>query len=97
VNAPGENLGLHPIQEYQYLNSFVIQDRYPLPLLREILQAPKFQTTEYYTIIDVQWGFNNICIREGDEWKVAFITSRGLFEPHVMYFGMCNAIIVSEK
>jgi hypothetical protein len=36
-------------------------------------------------------GFNNICIREGNEWKVAFITSWGLFEPRVMYFGMCNA------
>jgi hypothetical protein len=40
----------------------------------------------------VQWGFNNICIREGDEWKVAFITSQGLFKPRVMYFGMCNAL-----
>jgi hypothetical protein len=90
VNAPGENPGFHPIQDYQYLNSFVIQDRYPLPLLHEILQAPKFQTTQYYTTINVQWGFNNICSREGDKWKVAFITSWGLFEPHVMYFGMCN-------
>jgi hypothetical protein len=57
----------------------------------EILQAPKFQTAQYYTVIDVRWGFNNICIREGDEWKAAFITSWGLFEPRVMYFGMCNA------
>jgi hypothetical protein len=91
VNTPGENLGLRPIQDYRYLNSFVIRDRYPLPLLQEILQAPKFQTTQYYTIIDVRWGFNNIHIREGDEWKAAFITSQGLFELRVMYFGMCNA------
>jgi hypothetical protein len=90
VNAPGENPGLCPIQDYRYLNSFVIRDQYPLPLLCEILQAPKFQTAQYYTIIDVRWGFNNICIGEGDEWKAAFITSQGLFEPRVMYFGMCN-------
>ena len=30
-------------------------------------------------------------IREGDEWKAAFQTNRGLFEPLVMYFGMCNS------
>jgi len=29
-------------------------------------------------------------IKEGDEWKAAFQTNRGLFEPLVMYFGMCN-------
>jgi len=30
-------------------------------------------------------------IREGDEWKAAFRTNQGLFEPLVMYFGMCNS------
>jgi len=30
-------------------------------------------------------------IKEGDEWKAAFQTNRGLFEPLVMYFGMCNS------
>jgi hypothetical protein len=42
-------------------------------------------------VIDVCWGFNNVCIREGDEWKAAFITNWRLFKPLVMYFGMCNA------
>ena len=30
-------------------------------------------------------------IKEEDEWKAAFRTNRGLFEPLVMYFGMCNS------
>jgi hypothetical protein len=42
-------------------------------------------------IIDVHWGFSNVHIREGDEWKATFITNWGLFEPLVMYFSMCNA------
>jgi len=41
--------------------------------------------------MDIQWGFNNIRIKEGDEWKAAFITNRGLFEPTVMFFGLCNS------
>ena len=41
--------------------------------------------------LDVRWGYNNIRIREGDKWKAAFKTNQGLFEPTVMFFGMCNS------
>ena len=41
--------------------------------------------------MDVQWGYNNVRIREGDQWKVAFKMNRGLFEPTVMFFGLCNS------
>jgi hypothetical protein len=60
ANTPGEDPGLCPVQDYQYLNAHVVQDQYPLPLLREILQAPKLQTVQYYTVIDMCWGFNNV-------------------------------------
>jgi hypothetical protein len=46
---------------------------------------------KYFTKLDVRWGFNNVRIREGDEHKAAFVTHRGLFEPLVMMFGLCNA------
>ena len=35
-------------------------------------------------------------IREGDEWKVAFRTNQGLFEPLVMYFGICNSPVTFQ-
>src|SRR5271168_2990812 len=41
--------------------------------------------------MDLRWGYNNIRIKEGDEWKAAFVCHRGSFEPLVMYFGMCNS------
>jgi hypothetical protein len=31
-------------------------------------------------------------IKEGDEWKAAFITNEGLFEPTVMFFGLTNSL-----
>ena len=44
-----------------------------------------------FTKFDIRWGYNNIHIHEEDQWKAAFITSLGLFEPTVMFFGFCNA------
>ena len=41
--------------------------------------------------MDIRWGFNNIRIREGDKEKATFITSEGLFEPTVMFFGLANS------
>ena len=51
----------------------------------------KLKGAKYFTKLDVQWGYNNIRIQEGDEWKAAFKTNRGLFEPMVVFFGMCNS------
>ena len=41
--------------------------------------------------MDIRWGYNNVRIKEGDEWKAAFRTNRGLFEPLVMFFGLTNS------
>src|SRR6266446_3639525 len=30
-------------------------------------------------------------IKEGDEWKAAFRTNQGLFEPTIMFFRLCNS------
>jgi hypothetical protein len=44
-----------------------------------------------FTKFNIQWEYNNICIKEGDEWKGAFKTSEGLFEPTVMFFSLTNS------
>ena len=41
--------------------------------------------------MDLQWGYNNVRIKEEDEWKAAFITHMGSFEPVVMFFGITNS------
>ena len=41
--------------------------------------------------MDIRWGYNNVRIQEGDEWKATFKTKFSLFEPTVMFFGLCNS------
>ena len=35
-------------------------------------------------------------IREGDEWKAAFTTPEGSFEPTVMFFGLTNSLAMFQ-
>ena len=80
---------LRPVQDYRKLNDMTIKNRYPLPLIQELVN--KLKGTKYFTKLDVRWRYNNVRIKEGDEWKAAFLTNRGLFEPLVMFFGLTNS------
>jgi len=66
-----------------------VKNKYPLPLIQELVD--KLRKAKYLTKLDVCWGFNNVRIKEGDKWKAAFRTNRGLFEPLVMFFGLTNS------
>ena len=61
----------------------------PIPLIPELVD--KLLGARFFTKLDIRWGYNNICIREGDKYKTAFKTPLGLFESLVMTFGLCNA------
>ena len=71
------------------LNAVTIKNRYPLPLISKLVS--QLRRARYFTKLDICWGFNNICIKPGDEWKAAFCTNCSLFEPLVMFFRMTNS------
>ena len=77
------------VQDYHYLNEHMVKNNYPLPLIMQLVD--KLQGTKMFTKMDLRWGYNNICIKEGDEWKAAFICHCGAFEPLVMFFELCNS------
>jgi hypothetical protein len=87
--VPKKEGGFRPIQDYQELNAWTVKSSYPLPLISEIID--RLRHAKYFTKMDVRGAFNNIRIREGDQWKGAFRCNLGLFEPIVMFFGMCNS------
>jgi hypothetical protein len=80
---------LRPVQDYRALNDITIKNAAPLPLIPELID--KLLGAIYFTKLDIRWGYNNIRIKLGDEYKAAFKTPLGLFEPTVMTFGLCNA------
>jgi len=80
---------LRPCQDYRYLNEGTIKNAYPLPLIGELVD--KLEGASIFTKLDLRWGYNNVRIKEGDQWKAAFKTNRGLFQPNVMFFGLCNS------
>ena len=49
-----------------------------------------------FTKIDLQWGYNNVRIKEGNEWKAAFSTPEESFEPTVMFFGLTNSPVTFQ-
>ena len=51
----------------------------------------QLKKAKYFTKLDICWGYNNIWIKSGDEWKAAFVTNRGLFKLNVMFFGLANS------
>jgi len=77
------------VQDYHYINKRMIKNSYPLPLISELIDS--IGTKRMFTKMDLRWGYNNIRIKEGDEWKAAFTTYLGSFEPTVMYFGLTNS------
>jgi Reverse transcriptase (RNA-dependent DNA polymerase) len=86
---------LHPVQDYWEVNKWTVRDVYPIPHIEQILEA--LHGKELFTALDIQWGYNNIRIREEDQWKAAFKMPEGLFKPRVMFFGLTNSPMMFQR
>jgi hypothetical protein len=53
------------VQDYRTLNLITRKNRYPLPLIDDLIHQLK--GAKYFTKLDVRWGYNNVRIKEGDE------------------------------
>jgi len=76
------------VMDYCNLNSQTVKNNYLLPLITELID--NMVGKKVFTKIDLRWGFNNVRIKEGDEWKGAFTTYMGSFEPTVIFFRITN-------
>ena len=77
------------VQDYWYLNKGTVKDNYPLSLILDLIDT--MGTKRVFTKMDLQWGYNNVQVKEEDEWKAVFIMHLGVYEPTVMFFGLTNS------
>jgi hypothetical protein len=66
-----------------------VKNAYPLPRIDDLVD--NLSGMRLFTKMDIRWGYNNVRINEGDEWKAAFISKRGIYKPTVMFFGLMNS------
>jgi hypothetical protein len=86
---PKKNGTTRPVQDYRYLNDWTIKNVYPLLRIGDLIN--RLIGKKLFIKMDVRWGYNNVRIHKGDEWKAAFICKFGLYEPLVMYFSLTNS------
>ena len=75
--------------DFRGLNKITKKDRYPLPLITDLLDSPS--RAKVYSKLDLRHAYHLVRITEGDEWKTAFRTRYGSYEWLVMPFGLTNA------
>jgi hypothetical protein len=93
VKKPGK--GLRFCVNYRALNAIIFQNRYPLPLIREILR--KLAKARYYTKMNVRAAFHKLRIKKGNKWKTAFRTRFELFKWVITPFGLAKVSAIFQK
>ena len=89
-----KNRSKRMVMDYYSLNEQTIKNNYPLPLIIDLID--NIESKKVFMKMDLQWGFNNVRIKEGDKWKGAFTMHVGSFEPIVMFFGIMNSLAIFQ-
>jgi len=77
------------VMDYHSLNKQTIKNNYPLPLITDLID--NIGSKKVFTKVDLWWGFNNIRIKEENEWKRVFMIYIGSFKLTIMFFRMTNS------
>ncbi|KAF8748843.1 hypothetical protein RHS01_10555 [Rhizoctonia solani] len=76
------------VVDYCHLNNWTKKNIYPLPCPDDLMA--QLCGAKVFTKLDLQWGYNNVWVKEGNKWKTAFHTKYGLYKSLVMTFGLTN-------
>ena len=80
--------------DYRKLNEITIKNKYPLLIIQELLDL--LADVIYFSLMDVETGYNNILMNEKSRKLAAFVTNLGMYEPLVMFFGLTNSPVTFQ-
>jgi hypothetical protein len=86
---------LRMLIDYRRLNNITKKDFYPIPNL--CMELEKLSHHKLFSKFDVRAGYNNIRIKEEDQFKVVFKTPLGTFILTDMTFGFCNTPSIFQR
>ena len=78
------------VVDYRGLNAVTVKNRFPLPLIPEMLD--RLNHAKVFTKLDMRNAYHQVRVRAGDEWKTAFRCREGHFEYTVCLQGPINAL-----
>nr|GEW64785.1 putative reverse transcriptase domain-containing protein [Tanacetum cinerariifolium] len=76
-------------KDYKELNKLTIKNRYPLPKIDDLFD--QLQGSEYFSKIDLRFGYHQLRAHEDNIPKTSFRTRYGHFEFIKKPFGLTNA------
>ena len=89
-----KNGKLWPVIDYHKLNEITVKNKYPLPIIQELLDL--LADTIYFSLMNVDTGYNNVLMDEKSRKLAAFIINLGMYEPLVMFFGLTNSLAIFQ-
>ncbi|KAL5503844.1 hypothetical protein ACEPAH_7915 [Sanghuangporus vaninii] len=87
--------GARAVTNYRDINNATVSDPYPIPIMSVLPE--KLEKGKVFFTLDMRSGYNNLRIREGDEWKAAFRVGNAVYKPKVMMFGMKNSPAIFQR